>query len=510
MNIDRITEHKSFHFYLIIFSTLIVYGHSISFDFVFDDEHFIVNNRFIHSFEHSLKIFTENIVAGAGMKSNLYRPFQSLTHFIDWQLWGANPTFHHLTNVIIHIGLGISFYFLMLGLFTKKAALFSTLFFILHPLQHQAVAFISGRGDILGMMFLSMGILFAKNYMAIIPFILAMLSKESMAFFPFYLMIYEKIKGEKWDYKRYGVYSLVAGLYMLLRLTVLNFNNTMNFYENPNIFTENFVFRLFTFFTSMAKGLSLWFFPFDLHHERHWQVYATFWHYLVIVGLLIIVAMIICIFFSVKKKNWWGLGFLWFLIAAFPTSNLIVIINALFYDHWYILPGIGLVMILGQLFSKVPEKKQYLVMSLILIPLAFTSFFYTKVWESPYTLYGHILKHNPKSAKAMVNLAVAYSYDGNDEMAEKYYLDALSINNKLYEIHHNLGMIYYRREQYEKAMAYYDNALKIKPNFFQSKKYLAVCYFYLGDKEKSLRLLREVKAEFPYDRDVDRIIDQIK
>lgn len=501
---------KRIDHYLILFSILLVFGVSTGFEFLFDDEHFVVNNQFLKSTEYLPKLLTENIVAGAGMKSNLYRPLQSLTHFIDWQLWGANPAFHHLTNVLIHCGLGICFYFVLFSLFTKKVALFGTLFFVLHPLQHFAVAYISGRGDLLGMMFLCLGFLYGKHYWAIAFFILAMMSKESMAFFPFYLMIYEKLKGEKFDYKRYGFYGFVAGSYMLLRLTVLNFNNTMNFYANSNIFTENFHYRVFTFFTSFFKGFSLWFLPYDLHHERFWQVYATFWHFKVIIGFLFFLVVLSCFYFSFRKKQWWTLGLIWFLIAAFPTSNLMVIINALFYDHWYLLPGMGLIFAIAHLFSKVPDKYQYPLTALIIIPYAISTFSYTGVWRNPYTLYEHILKHHPRSAKAMVNLAVAYSIDKNDNKAEEYYLKALEIDPKLYEIYHNLGMISYRRENFQKAITYYRKALAIKPQFFQSKKFMAVCYFYLGEKDLALTLLREIKKDFPYDGSIDRIIDQIK
>lgn len=503
-------KNKYYPQVLITLSVLIVFSQTISFDFVFDDEHFILKNQFLTSLKYLPKLVSQNIVAGAGLTSNLFRPVQSLTHFIDWQLFGENSAFHHITNILIHLFLGLTLFSLLKQNFTKKTSLFCTLFFILHPLQNETVSFISGRGDLLGILFLLLGFYFSKYYWSVIFFTLAMGSKESMALYPIYLFLFTMIKKDSFNFKKNILISLPALIYIILRLTVLNFSNTMNFYEGSNLFTENFLYRLFTFFAAFKKGLMIWFYPFDLHHERKFFVYDSFLNLDVLLGFAFVILSISALYFSFIKKKWWSLGFFFFLVATFPTSNLLVIINALFYDHWYVLPGLGLMFIIAHFFEKLSEQKKNIISVMIIIPMSLLTFKYVAVWKNPFTLYEHILKNNPKSFKSMVNLGNAYLDIKNEIKAEKYYRDALALNKNQPEIFHNLGMIYFRKRNCKEASSYYSKALSLKPNLHQSKKYLAACFFNHGHKNKAKELLLELKKAYPYDSEIDDLLNQLQ
>jgi Flp pilus assembly protein TadD len=97
-----------------------------------------------------------------------YQPLSWITLAFDYLLWGMNPVGYHLTNILIHAANGALFYFLALRLLSlalssqsmdfslRAAAAFAALFFAVHPLRVESVAWATERRDVLsGFFFLA-------------------------------------------------------------------------------------------------------------------------------------------------------------------------------------------------------------------------------------------------------------------------------------------------------------------------------------------------------------------
>jgi protein O-mannosyl-transferase len=91
-------------------------------------------------------------------------PVTWLTFAVDHALWGMNPFGYHLTNVLLHAANAALFYFLTLRLLRLGLAAASTraitlgavvaaLFFALHPLRVESVAWVTERRDVLSALF---------------------------------------------------------------------------------------------------------------------------------------------------------------------------------------------------------------------------------------------------------------------------------------------------------------------------------------------------------------------
>lgn len=68
---------------------------------------------------------------------------------INTRLFGSNPTGFHLTNVGVHLLNGVLVWRLSTRLAGTATGLLSAWIFLVHPLQFEAVAYVSGRGDLL-------------------------------------------------------------------------------------------------------------------------------------------------------------------------------------------------------------------------------------------------------------------------------------------------------------------------------------------------------------------------
>lgn len=86
-------------------------------------------------------------------------PVTWITFGVDHLLWGMNPVGYHLTNLLLHAGAAVLFYFVALrllraatataGLPLGLGALAGALFFAIHPLRVESVAWVTERRDVL-------------------------------------------------------------------------------------------------------------------------------------------------------------------------------------------------------------------------------------------------------------------------------------------------------------------------------------------------------------------------
>jgi hypothetical protein len=113
---------STIHYFLLTAIIAVVFTNTIiGCQFLFDDEHFILKNLFHSSWSYFPKYFTENMVAGAGIESNLYRPLELLTHGIDLSIWGRYAPGHKITNVLIYICMILSLYKVFVRMVSAQA-----------------------------------------------------------------------------------------------------------------------------------------------------------------------------------------------------------------------------------------------------------------------------------------------------------------------------------------------------------------------------------------------------
>jgi tetratricopeptide (TPR) repeat protein len=84
-----------------------------------------------------------------------YQPLSWVTLGVDHALWGMNPAGYHLTSLLLHCLTAVAAYAGLLALFartptsgTYAAAALGALFFALHPLRVESVAWITERRDV--------------------------------------------------------------------------------------------------------------------------------------------------------------------------------------------------------------------------------------------------------------------------------------------------------------------------------------------------------------------------
>lgn len=501
---------------LILLGGIICYSNIFSHQFLWDDEFLIEKNQFIRSFDYLPQIFSSSSGAGANRLDNFYRPLQILNYTGLYALIGAVPWIFLLNNLFLHLFSGILLFFLMKKIFEKDFLAFLVSFFwVIHPIHTEAITYMSGTADPLSTLFGLGSFYFYLNfrekkqsYFLIFSFILfgfALLSKETLIVLPALILLYELIFNQ--NRKKISTYTPlfwffnIALFYFYLRLSILNFGGTLSLYSTSNLYTENILFRLFTFLASLLMYYSLFFYPNNLHMERAFPVFSNWQSPWVLSSFLILIAFFVLIFWAQKKKKKYisfGLG--WFFLAFFPISGIIIPINSFLLEHWLYLTSIGFFLCLGGLISnfwaKTPKARKWLAIILILVSIFLikSTRKANKAWESPFTFYHNILQYHQGTARIHNNLGMAYIDQNNLNKAEEHYLKAITISDQYAQTHYNLAQLYLKKEEIEKAIIHLEKSLEINPNFFFSYYLLAQIYQEAGETKKAQEYFQKAQS----------------
>ena len=94
------------------------------------------------------------------------------------------------------------------------------------------------------------------------------------------------------SFKKAIPYFAVVFVYGILRLTVLNFANTLNFYNAENIYSSHLSVRVYTFFHALLVYYRLIFVPTGLHMERGVDIHTSLFQWPVWASILILMGLI--------------------------------------------------------------------------------------------------------------------------------------------------------------------------------------------------------------------------
>ncbi|MGE5326310.1 MAG: glycosyltransferase family 39 protein, partial [Deltaproteobacteria bacterium] len=142
---------------MVVLATFAVYARTLSFQFVFDDRPWLVENPALHSWKYLPDYFTKHVWAGVYTSDvgNYYRPVFMLWMRLNVWLFGADPGGYHLVVVLLHVLATLLVYGLGRRISGDRAlALAAAAIFGLHPVHIESVAWILGSTDSLAAVFL--------------------------------------------------------------------------------------------------------------------------------------------------------------------------------------------------------------------------------------------------------------------------------------------------------------------------------------------------------------------
>jgi tetratricopeptide (TPR) repeat protein len=401
--------------------------------FQFDDYNVIVDNGGVHTWGAFL----------AGLPRGI-RPLLKLTYTLNWTS-GLGLFGFHLVNVGLHAANAVLLFLLASRIggpsVTRFAALLPALLFAVHPVQTEAVTYISGRSVSL-MAFFYLGSLLAwlqgrergSRFLLYVAspflFLLAAASKEVALTLPFALILCEAARRER-DGWNEALRAQAVHWGLLVALAVLFLAHV----GYGRLLEACFDIRgaganLLTQVHGIGYLLSRLVMPHALNIDPDLPVFSGGSPVLLPEALLL-AALLAAGSFGLKKRSPAGFGIFWFFLHLVPTNSFIPRLDVanerqLYLASW----GLFLAVAAGAdlLREKRGARRVTAVAAVLIIALGVLTVSRNTVYCSEVALWEDSARKSPGKPRAWNNLGYAYQQAGRFRDAEEAYQRALRLD----------------------------------------------------------------------------------
>ncbi len=525
---------------LIIILTLIIYIPSLFNDFIINWD----DAGYIHEYEPIKSITLENlkIIFSDFYKGN-YHPLTTLFYAVEYSLVGVSPFLYHLNNLILHLINIVLIYIFIKKLSGEKiVAAFCALFFGIHPMHVESVAWISERKDVLYTFFFLLSLIMYQNYLSkagrktkyyivsIICFALSLLSKSAAVSLPLVLFLIDFFNKRALNFKNiiekvpYFVLSIVFGLIAIASQDETGaIQNLTPLYSVLDRFfivsyaTINYLIKLF-----LPLNLSAMY-PYPQLENG----FLPTEYYIAGVALIIVVSLFL-IFLRKNRNAVFGVLFFFATIAL--VLQILPVGGAVLAERYTYVPYTGLFFALAMGYHKISTSTKnfakklfpYLKFIIIVAIIAFSFLTYAriKIWQDGETVFTDVIKKNPTLPFAYGNRAFFYKKNELWDKTVKDYDKAISLNpeekglfagrgealyqlgrieesardfEKAYEqtpddtdVLLGLANTYSSLKRYKDAIPFYNKYLQIKTDNSKAWLWRAVAYYYENKTDSAI------------------------
>ncbi len=503
---------------LIVLAAFLAYFPALSGGFIWDDELLLTNNELIKAADGPYRFWCTTEALD-------YWPVSNTALWIEWRLWGMNSIGYHVTSLILHI-LGTLLLWVVLRKLSIPGEFLAAMIFAVHPVNVESVAWIAQRKGLLAMLFCLLsilcylrqffsscsdnaqrsrhtpcadtahgacGLLIGRWYwLSLGAFVLAMLSKGSVAVLPVLLLIIV------WWQRPLTSRDIVRSVPFFMVAVVLAGVNVwfQTHITGEAIRTVTFIQRL------LGAGGVVWFYlykailPINLvfvYAQWHIQVGNPLW------WLPLLTAV------SVTAVLWWYRGrwsrpilFAWvfFCVWLAPVMGLTDVYFmkfSLVADHYQHIAMIGVIALLAGGWSVWREQAQRLarwaasaVAVVVLLTLMILTWRQSGLYLDTITLYRATLEKNSECWMVHNNLGFALFNTGRVPEAAEHYQEALRIKPDYPEAHNNLGNVLAKTGRLPEAIEHYKQALHLNSRYPEAHNNLGIALYETGHLQEAI------------------------
>ncbi len=527
---------------LLAFITLLLYWPLSGYQFVnYDDPAYIIENQHV-----ATGLTVDNLKwAFTGSFMGNYDPLNRLSHLAVGHFFGLNPGAHHLASLLLHIA-NVSLLFFGLVRLTGKigfSAIASALF-AWHPVQVEAVAWVSERKGILSSFFWLLTIWAYlrfvekrnwKNYtLLLLSFLLGLMSKPMLMTLPFALLLLDI-----WPLRRLQLMGTPSPTTLSLRAAVQ---------EKIPLFILTAGWIFVAYLTQHGAGAvpSIEGLPLS---ERGSNAVLSYWRYLgnfvwptqlavfypyptgwpwwqVTAAVLGLIAVSLATLLTLRRSPHYFSSWFWYLGTLLPVIQIIQIGGHSMADRYFYIPGIGICVLtalgVDQLREKWPQQRIFILATTAVALVACLTLTRVQLssWRNSETLFSRaltvtkgndiahynlgmtLLEHNrweealPHFQAAVEIQPYSYSYWqlgavldhlGHPAEAVTAYREAIRLNPTLTSAYNNLGAALAALGKTDEAITNYYQAIKLNPKDAEAHFNLGTIFEQQGKNPEAIR-----------------------
>ncbi|MFZ1218103.1 MAG: tetratricopeptide repeat protein [Chthoniobacterales bacterium] len=488
--------------------TWLVFGQTLGFPFInLDDNAYVVRNAQV-----ARGLTIEGIWwAFTHVHSANWHPLTWLSHMLDCQLYGLNPGGHHFTNVLLHTATAILLFLVlrqMTGALWRSA--FVAVFFAIHPLRVESVAWIAERKDVLSGLFFVLTIGAYVRYVrqpsparygfVLLLFAFGLMCKPMLITLPCVLLLLDfwplnRIAGpgNAENPKIPAARRLIAEKLPLFVLGAASSLGTL-FAQKVALQPLSHISlaqRTGNAIISYGVYLRQMFWPRDL---------APFYPFnpqdvvvsKVVFSLVILAAISTAVFIWGRRYRYLVTGWLWYLIMLLPVIGILQVGSQSRADRYTYLPQIGLALLLTWMAVDLANRWRHRLLFLgipsagIVSFLALSAHIQASHWRNSETLWLHTLTCTTGNAIAEENLGQAVYDQGRVNEALVHFQNALQIDPRQPFVHSLLGVAFLEIGRVDDSLTHLKTAIEINPNDGDAHYNLGNTFLQMGRAEKAI------------------------
>jgi protein O-mannosyl-transferase len=461
-----------------------------------------------------------------------YIPVSWLSFGLDYTLWGMNPLGYHLTNILLHAANAALFYLVALRLIAKATSLVgpllrfasasAALFFALHPLRVESVAWATERRDVLSGLFFLLVVLtylmsaedtHSRRWLlgtSLGCYALALLSKSIVMTLPLILIVLDvyPLGRLPWRWSTWKGSVARAVLKEKVLFLVLGLAGAITSYWA--VASQHYLTPLekYGWPARMAMaGYSLWFYlektvlPTGLSplHELPAVVNPLAPRFL----LSGVAAVILTVLLLALRRRWPGGLAVWvyYAIVLGPVTGIVHSGYQLTHDRYSYLSCLGWALLIGSAVGAIaraaasgavqPQLARVAAAAgaVWILTLATLTCGEIQAWRDTETLWRYATEANPECSFCQAKLGDVFYQRNLLGLAKERYELALALRPDNLRAHSNLGLVLLGLGQLDLAMSHLRIALERHPGDPDAITAMAVALLQQRNQSDAIPLL---------------------
>jgi protein O-mannosyl-transferase len=503
---------------LLVLVTLALYWPAMRFDFInYDDPLYVIENSHVH-----------NGLNWAGVKwafSNTqlaayWAPIMWLSHMLACQLFGLNPSGHHLINVLLHAANTVLVFLLLYRLTgaTWRSFIVAALFGW-HPLRVESVAWITERKDVLSTCFGLLSLLFYVRYvkksnasspqskvfysLSLLCFAFGLMSKPMLVTWPFVMLLLDwwplgRVTGDGWRVARvrHLVFEKLPFFVLAAVMSIVTFVAQKRDASVITIKELPLDARAGNALISYCRYLEKLLWPADLAvfypYPGKWPITEV-----ILAGGFLLSVTVFCAM-TRRRYPFLLMGWLWYCGTLVPVIGLVQAGWVAMADRFTYVPSLGmLILTIWGTYGLTRHWRYQTVVSSVAACMAIVTFFaLTRLqlayWKDSGTLFRHALEVTENNYIAHNSLGLVLDKQGQHDEAISQYLEVIRLKPDYVEAHNNLGIALDEKGQPDAAIHQFQEAIRLKPNHANAQYNLGIAFLEEGRVEEAINQFQEV------------------
>jgi len=462
------------------------------------------------------------------------RPLRTLSLNLDYSLFGPNPRFFHLTNLVYHaLNTALVFHLARRLLGRVRPALVAAILFAVHPIQTEAVTYISGRKDLLATLFYLLAFTGFMRYCALprasslaltlLAFFLALLSKESAVTLPAACLLYDWVyrtpapadpspaafARKAWQGLRAALsrhrFAYVA-LFGMGAASSLHALLIVKESERHVYWGGSLGLTMLTMARGFLHYLKLLILPTTLLPDYSFDAFPITRSYtdpkslLAVIGLCGVICALLWSWRSLPAVTFGGL---WWFVTLLPVSQLIPH-HVMMAERFLYRPSVGAALAAGALLERAmaAEGRRPLIYAGVAIAVTLLSartVIRNLDWKDEFTLMKKAVADSPRGVRPRLIVGAFHQRGGEPTMAEREYREALRLEPASAKAHAALASLFAQQGDLARAEDEYLEAVRLEPDDPSLRMDLAVFYERRGALDQAEQQYRQLLARRPKD-----------